>query len=128
MALVHSKCVLHRDLKPGNVLLDGNFEVWLADFGLSKVIGPGIERTNSIGTPIFMAPELNYEEYSYPVDVFAYTVTVYATFTNQVDLTGGPVRNPTALLQRICAGERFKRPAEGSATAIPDRLWELIEH
>jgi hypothetical protein len=74
-----------------------------------------------------MAPELNYEEYSYRVDVFAYAVTVYATFTDRVERTDGGARNHADAIQRIARGERLKRPPEGNPNAIPDRLWQLIE-
>jgi tetratricopeptide (TPR) repeat protein len=57
----HSKGVLHRDIKPHNVLVDADGSSYLADFGLSKLLDPGATRLTEtgdvIGTPAYSAPE-----------------------------------------------------------------------
>jgi serine/threonine protein kinase len=56
----HERGVLHRDIKPGNVLFDGNGKTHLTDFGLAKLVGKESTITNThdlLGTPSYMAPE-----------------------------------------------------------------------
>ncbi len=56
----HERGVLHRDVKPGNILLDGAGEPLLADFGLAKVVTANLDLTRSLavlGTPAYLAPE-----------------------------------------------------------------------
>ena len=72
---LHSRKIMHCDLKSSNILIDDNWKIKISDFGLSRIknIFNLQENKGRIGTPHWMAPEimkgLNYEEAS---DVFSY--------------------------------------------------------
>ena len=70
----HSKRILHRDLKPQNLLIDKNGHIKLADFGLARAFGIPIKTlTHEILTLWYRAPEilLGQKEYSTPVDIWS---------------------------------------------------------
>ena len=60
IAYAHAKGVLHRDLQPGNILLDENGEPMVSDFGLAKWLDQNSDLTRTLetlGTPGYIAPE-----------------------------------------------------------------------
>jgi predicted Ser/Thr protein kinase len=84
LAAAHNKGVLHRDLKPGNIMIDGRGQVLITDFGLAGIMGQidGAEARN--GTPGYMAPEqLSGKEVSAQSDVYALGVVLYEMFTGK---------------------------------------------
>jgi serine/threonine-protein kinase len=82
LAAVHEQGLLHRDLKPQNVMLDGRGRVRLTDFGLAALAG-GVSDVGS-GTPLYMAPEqLAGQAVSIQSDLFALGLVLYELFTGR---------------------------------------------
>lgn len=86
MDYAHNQGVIHRDLKPSNVLLDPAGNVYLADFGIAKVVEATAELTGSgvVGTPAYLAPEMAKPGGLSPlVDIYALGVMLYQMLTGR---------------------------------------------
>ena len=85
---VHSQNVIHRDIKPQNILMFGPKEDMIpkiADFGVSRIIEQTMTYTALVGTPIYIAPELmNSLPYSFPADVFSLAKMLFEVFNEQL--------------------------------------------
>jgi serine/threonine protein kinase len=87
----HCKRVLHRDIKPQNILLNDTGEVKIADFGLARAFQVPIRPyTHEVVTLWYRAPEilLNSAEYSTPVDIWS-VGCIFAELYNQIPLFQG---------------------------------------
>jgi serine/threonine protein kinase len=90
----HGKGILHRDLKPGNILLDERGEPLVSDFGLAKSLHADVELTRegvAVGTPAYMGPELipgHGEGVTARSDVWALGVLLYDFLTGQRPFPG----------------------------------------
>lgn len=86
LAFCHSHRVLHRDLKPQNILIDKRGSVRLADFGLARAFNVPIRTyTHEVVTLWYRAPEIlmNQRQYSVPVDIWA----IGCIFAELINLT-----------------------------------------
>src|SRR5579863_4103772 len=84
LAAAHEKGVLHRDLKPGNIMLDSHGQVLITDFGLAALTGQveGAEIRN--GTPAYMAPEqLDGKEVTVRSEIYSLGLVLYEIFTGK---------------------------------------------
>ncbi|MHC4893667.1 MAG: serine/threonine-protein kinase, partial [Planctomycetota bacterium] len=107
----HERGVLHRDVKPSNVLVDEAGHARLVDFGLARMEGGGqLTRTGSqVGSLYYMAPEQLLERSANldgRVDVYALGVTLYELLTRTSPFAGHP---PEETICRIREGH-FERP------------------
>lgn len=87
----HSKGVVHRDVKPANILIDDAGRVKVADFGLAKMLGTAPNHLltgtgDALGTPDYMAPEAVTHEYEvdHRADIYSLGVMLYEMLTNHV--------------------------------------------
>ncbi len=84
LAASHAKGVLHRDLKPGNIMIDGRGQVLIMDFGLAALTDTIAARDVQSGTPAYMAPEqLKGKEVSERSDIYALGLVLHEVFTGQ---------------------------------------------
>ncbi|KAG2508775.1 hypothetical protein JM18_009101 [Phytophthora kernoviae] len=77
--VLHSNRIIHRDMKPQNILIGSKQQIKLADFGFARAISHDSSLLRSIkGTPLYMAPELVQEKpYNYTVDLWSLGVILY---------------------------------------------------
>ena len=89
VAYAHQRGVLHRDLKPGNILFDADGKTYVADFGLAKLASAvsGLTHSQSmLGTPHYMAPELAQKagvQATVATDVYALGAILYETLAGR---------------------------------------------
>src|SRR5579862_3012010 len=79
LGFLHSKGIIHRDIKSDNILLSGDGKVKISDFGLSCQLGVGqMSRHSLVGTPAWMAPEIfTQREYDAKVDIWSLGMTAF---------------------------------------------------
>ena len=100
----HEHGILHRDIKPGNILLDANGEPHLTDFGLARLLETESSVTQTLdvlGTPSYMAPEQavgNNAAVSSVTDVYGIGAVLYQLLTGHPPFAGGTTYETIKLL------------------------------
>lgn len=119
LVAAHRAGIVHRDVKPGNVLIDDNGTSKLTDFGISRAAGDlTLTQTGLIGgTPAYLAPELARGADPTPSsDVFALGATLYHALEGQPAY--GTSTNQLALLYTAANGQIIPPQQAGLATAL----------
>jgi serine/threonine-protein kinase len=102
----HQHGVIHRDLRPGNVLLTEGGVLKVADFGTSRFIEMAAHGTTVIGSPPYMAPEQFHGKAVFASDIYSLGVTMYQMLTGAL-----PYATPSpADLERLMKGELVAPP------------------
>ena len=117
----HSQGVIHRDLRPANVLVSDTGMVKVADFGTSRFLELAEHGTTVIGSPPYMAPEQFHGRATFTSDIYSLGVTMYQMMTGML-----PYQTPApADLQRLMNGDLVSPPRTLNAR-MPQRISDII--
>jgi tRNA A-37 threonylcarbamoyl transferase component Bud32 len=131
LAYAHARGVVHRDVKPDNVLLSGGVAV-VTDFGVAKAVSASSDIQGAggvtslgvaLGTPMYMAPEqaTASPQIDHRADLYALGVLTYEMLTGQPPFAG---RSPQAVLAAHVVEE--PQPVERRRPAVPPMLATLV--
>ena len=117
----HRHGVIHRDLRPGNVLVTEQGLVKVADFGTSRFLEIAAHGTTVIGSPPYMAPEQFQGKAVFASDIYSLGVTVYQMLTGAL-----PYSTPApGDIERLLRGELTRPPRERNPK-IPKGISDIV--
>ncbi len=127
LQFAHSQNLIHRDIKPDNIMLTSKGKVKVADFGLAKALDDDLSMTASgtgLGTPYYMAPEQarNAKHVDGRSDIYALGITLYYFLTGKLPFAGN------SATEVILAKEKGRfDSARKLNPEVPDRLDLMID-
>src|SRR5687768_4178440 len=117
----HRAGILHRDLRPGNMLVSENGILKVTDFGTSRFLEIAAHGTTVIGSPPYMAPEQFHGKAVFASDVYSVGVTMYQMLTGSL-----PYDTPApADLERLMRGELVTAPRLKNSR-IPKAISDIV--
>jgi len=117
----HRQGVIHRDLRPANVLVGEHDMLKVADFGTSRFLEIAAHGTTVIGSPPYMAPEQFHGKAVFASDLYSLGVTMYQMLTGQL-----PYDTPApADLDKLMSGELVTAPKLRNP-AIPKAISDIV--
>ncbi len=117
----HGQGVIHRDLRPANVMVSENGLIKVADFGTSRFLELTAHGTTVIGSPPYMAPEQFHGKATFASDIYSLGVTMYQVLTGTL-----PYQTPApGDLEKLMSGELVSPPRQRN-TRIPKGINDII--
>jgi eukaryotic-like serine/threonine-protein kinase len=117
----HSQGVIHRDLRPANVLITENDMVKVADFGTSRFLEIAAHGTTVIGSPPYMAPEQFHGKAVFASDIYSLGITMYQMLTGAL-----PYDTPAPSdLAKLMSGELVTPPRLRNSS-IPKAINDIV--
>jgi predicted Zn finger-like uncharacterized protein len=122
LAAAHERNIIHRDIKPGNLMITPSGAIKIADFGLAKVYEGETAQSTVIGTPYFMPPEqFEGKAKDGRTDIYALGVTFYYMLTLQRAHTGaGPAQILLSVMTKEPTSVLEHRPE------LPEGIWPIV--
>ena len=126
LSAAHAVGVVHRDIKPGNILIDDAGTVKLCDFGIARLVGASQSTLTSVGTTIgtsqYMAPEqAGGDAVDARTDLYALGCVLYAMLTGAPPFTGG---SPVGIAHQHLTRE--PEPVAARRPGLPAALADLV--
>lgn len=119
LSFAHSHGIIHRDIKPGNIMVNDADQVKVADFGLARP-GQQMEEDNPMGTPDYAAPEIcGGSVTDHRVDIFAAGVVLYEMLARRVPENP---RRPITLFAKVAS--RWDEIVAKAIHADPDKRFQ----
>lgn len=128
LAAAHAEGLIHRDIKPGNILLEGGMDerVKITDFGLARTADDASMTQSGVvaGTPMYMAPEQALgHKLDQRADLFSLGSVLYQMISGRA-----PFRAPTTMAVLMRVTEDAPRPIPEIIPEVPEWMCELIGH
>ena len=119
LAAAHAVGIVHRDVKPGNILIAEDGAALISDFGIARALGDATLTSSGMihGTPAYLAPEVaRGSEANFASDVFSLGSTLYSALEGRPPF--GTDDNTMALLHRVASGQFPPPQRSGPLTPV----------
>ena len=118
----HEKGVIHRDVKPDNLMLGNDGKLRVTDLGLARTVNKEMKTTRVMGTPHFMAPEqFEGKGMDRRTDVYGFGISLYYLLCHQF-----PYEGKTSMQIVFAMLTNPPKPLHQQMPGLPEDLWDIV--